>query len=300
MAITNKNRVSFPAMRMKSFAINEVTSIEKKLNFCDRESIKLFEKDSGKQMSGELQTIVYEYLKNNCVELIGKIGQISVPKKPVEGKDLKDAEIEIQHFFNLKTKDNDPYSITFNMYHTKCSMLIQTYSSNTNICLKDGRFPAKAFIEDYLIGAIQLIQANVNIANETYALKSHLINYLQHQQQLPSNDHSLCQICHDRQPPDKSKALEIRECDQCGKRFHIQCLNKQIGNQRNKYRKNTKHLICLGCKPNEVENMNPSAISQENEVQIVEMTSTTVSFPPGFHNLSFQPSGPSIPALQSQ
>jgi hypothetical protein len=70
----------------------------------------------------------------------------------------------------------------------------------------DGRFPAKAFFDDYLVKAINLIEMNINIPNETRALKAELINYLQNSSHpIPSNQ-SCCQICLERQPPDPKKS----------------------------------------------------------------------------------------------
>ena len=63
-----------------------------------------------------------------------------------------------------------------------------------------------------------------------------------------------CQLFHQRQPPDPSTPVEIHACDSCGKLFHIQCLNTNLKNKKMKYRKNTKHLLCLNCKSNDVSN----------------------------------------------
>jgi hypothetical protein len=53
-------------------------------------------------------------------------------------------------------------------------MFIQHYGSSNDICLPDGRFPAKAFCEDYLVKAINLIETRVNICEETRRVKASL------------------------------------------------------------------------------------------------------------------------------
>ena len=54
-------------IRVKPFEINEIVSIEKKKKFCDRPNVTFVEKDSGKKISVELQTIVYEYIKTTAL-----------------------------------------------------------------------------------------------------------------------------------------------------------------------------------------------------------------------------------------
>ena len=95
--------------------------------FCDRPIVTMKEKDSGKQISVEFQTIAYEYFKNNCVELLSHAGSVKAKDKPVEGKDLKDAQIDIQYFPDIKTIYDVQYSITFNLCHTSKSMFIQNH-----------------------------------------------------------------------------------------------------------------------------------------------------------------------------
>ena len=128
------------------------------------------------------------------------------------------------------------HAITFKLFHTSCTMHVQNHGSNNDICMTDGCFPAQAFCQDYLLDAIQLIANNINITNETNKPKSQLSNYQQSHSQSDVSDQSCCQLCSKRQPPDPSKAVEIRKCDQCGKRFHIQCLNTNLKNQKNKYK----------------------------------------------------------------
>ena len=103
--------------------------------------------------------------KNNCIDFITSVGRENSIGNPIEGKDLRDAKIEIQYFFSVQTNSGSPYSITFKLYHTNCIMLVQTYSKNKDTCLTDGRFPARAFCEDYLTSVIQLIEKHVNIVS---------------------------------------------------------------------------------------------------------------------------------------
>ena len=74
-------------IRVKPFQINEIVSLEKKQKFCERPHVSAIEKDSGKQIVIELQTIVYEYIKTNCVELIKSVGPANTIGNPIEGKD---------------------------------------------------------------------------------------------------------------------------------------------------------------------------------------------------------------------
>ena len=176
MSVTNYANI--PNQSMKSYELNEKKSLTKKMEFCERSNIIIIERDSGKQVYVELQTIVYEYIKNNCMEFLAVIGDAIFPKKPIKGKDQKEANVEIQYFCSLKTSQGVPYSVTFKLYHTNCTMFVQNYGSNNDICLPDGRFSAKAFCEDYLIKAINLIENRVNISEETRTVKASLSKYL--------------------------------------------------------------------------------------------------------------------------
>ena len=92
-------------------------------------------------------------------------------------------------------------------------MLVQTYSKNKDTCLTDGRFPARAFCEDYLLlSVIQLIEKHVNIVSETNRLKASLSNFLQQSSSQtihPDSDQYVCQLCFERHPPDPSKVSEV-------------------------------------------------------------------------------------------
>ena len=137
MSVVNQSNVNLTNFRVKPFEINEVLSIEKKFNFCDRDYYNMIMRDSGKQISIELQTIMYEYFKNCCVNVLANIASVEVLKEPIGGEDLNRANIETQHFLGLKTRSGVPYSITFNLYHTKCSMLVQTFDANKHIWMED-------------------------------------------------------------------------------------------------------------------------------------------------------------------
>ena len=94
MSVTSYQNVS--NSRIKPFQINEITSLEKKMKFCDRPLGTMKEKHSGKQITVEVQTVVYEYIKNHCITILEQSGPIKCIQNPVEGKDLNNANIEIQ------------------------------------------------------------------------------------------------------------------------------------------------------------------------------------------------------------
>ena len=109
-------------IRVKPFEINEIVSIEKKKKFCDRPNVTFVEKDSGKKISVELQTIVYEYIKNNCIDFITSVGRANSIGNPIEGKDLRDAKIEIQYFFSVQTNSGShtPLPLIFTTQTALC------------------------------------------------------------------------------------------------------------------------------------------------------------------------------------
>ena len=63
----SKTAFSIPVSdtRFKAFQINEVKSLIKKRDFCDRPFFEYKLNDSGKQATVNLNTIAYEALKNN-------------------------------------------------------------------------------------------------------------------------------------------------------------------------------------------------------------------------------------------
>lgn len=240
-------------IRVKPIEIKVVKNVEKKMEFCDRQYSYMLERDSGKQIYVELQTVIYEYFKNHGLQIMSKLGPTQLKDNPIDGKDLNDANVETQLYLNLKTKNDVEYSVTYNMYHTNCTILIQNLKSKNR--LDDGRFPCRAFCEDYLDPALKVIATNVDIEKETNLIKEHISKTLKTQQ---NSSHTLkwcCQLCQLPQPPLKTLTQASLSCEQCRKYFHIQCLNK---NHKNKFRATSKHFICNGCKMKDQKQNNSS------------------------------------------
>ena len=60
--------------KFKPFQLNLVTNLEKKRDFCDRVDFEYTINDSGKQITVNLNTVVYEALTNNALLLFSSFG----------------------------------------------------------------------------------------------------------------------------------------------------------------------------------------------------------------------------------
>ena len=167
-------------IRVKPLEIQVITNVEKKMTFCDRDLFNLAVRDSGRQLHIELQTVLYEYFKNHGVNIMQKIGPVEMPNVPINGNDLNDANIETKFYLDLKLNNTTEYSVTYNLYYTNCSILIQNLKSQSK--LDDGRFPCKPFYEDYLVPALHIIISNIDIKKETNLLKAQISKSLQNVQ----------------------------------------------------------------------------------------------------------------------
>ena len=107
--------------KFKPFQLNLVTNLEKKRDFCDRVDFEYTINDSGKQITVNLNTVMYEALKNNAIFLFFSFGSVSLVYNSVFSDDLDNANVETQHYLHL---NDDNYNVTATFYHTSCNIFI--------------------------------------------------------------------------------------------------------------------------------------------------------------------------------